>query len=154
MIPLLVNINTLTSISLAFVKLDQASMDILSGLNQLKEFRLWFCEGLDRCNFTSVTFELDTLHLVEESVTHSILQSLGNSIKRLGLDINKIDNLGVVIKYCPNLEEIILVYLSKEKENDKSVIKVVNKLEKPWKQEISLYKEIPTKTLICHWNTN
>src|SRR3954451_1940778 len=47
MISLLAHVDTLTSISLAFVKLDQTTMDILLNLNRLKELRLWFCEGLD-----------------------------------------------------------------------------------------------------------
>jgi hypothetical protein len=145
MISLLAHVDTLTSISLAFVKLDQTTMDILLNLNRLKELRLWFCEGLD--NLTVIhTLELDTLHLVELStkITHSILQPTGNSIKQLGLNINHIENLDVALQYCPNLEEIILVYLSDEKRNEK----VVNKLEKPWKQKLTLYKEISTKTLI------
>lgn len=157
MLSLLAHVDTLTSISLASVKLDQMTMDVLLNLNQLKELRLWFCEfceGLNNRTFNH-TLELDTLHLVETStkITHSILQPIGNSIKQLGLNIYHIENLDVAIKYCPNLEEIILVYQD-EKQDEKVATKIANKLGKPWKEELDLYKEISTKTLVYQMNTS
>ncbi|CAI2166777.1 11694_t:CDS:2 [Funneliformis geosporum] len=158
MMSLLVHIKTLTSISLAFLKLGQSSMDILLNLEQLKELRIWFCEGLN--HYTSIhRFELNTLHLVElassvktRQITHSILQSTGNSITQLGFNIQYIENLDISLTYCPNVEEIILFFLSNDKKSRKSDKKAANKMEKSWRERLSslTFKEISIRTLIVN----
>ncbi|CAG8525607.1 6970_t:CDS:1 [Funneliformis mosseae] len=158
MMSLLVHVNTLTSISLAFLNLEQKSMDILLNLKQLKELRIWFCEGLN--HYSSIhRFELNTLHLVELSssvktrrITQSILQSTGNSITQLGFNIQYIENLDITLTYCPNVEEIILFYLSNDKQNRKFTTKTTNRMVKSWRERLSslTFKEISIRTLIVN----
>lgn len=136
-------------------------MDILLSLSQLKKLKLYYCEGLDNYNFTHNS-NLDTLHLVDLSVDlnqikpiiQSILQSTGISIKQLGFNIEHIESLNISLNYCPNLDEIILYYLSNENQTNKLVNKIINRLEKSWKEELSLHsfnnKEIFMKTIIYH----
>ncbi|RIA99568.1 hypothetical protein C1645_869941 [Glomus cerebriforme] len=155
MMSLLTHINSLTSISLAFLQLDQTTLDILLNLNQLKELRLCFCSCENLDNYTFIhSFNLYTLHLVElkEQITLTILQSSGNSIKQLGLNIKHIEILEIALNYCPNLEEIILYYLSNENQNEKVVKRIIKSLEKSWREKLSLisFKEISTKPLIYY----
>lgn len=159
MMSLLTHDNTLTSITLAFIKLDQTSLDILLSLSQLKILKLCYCEGLDNYNLSNNNFNLNTLHLVElstdlEQIIHPILQSTGKSIKQLGFNIEYMESLDIVLNYCPNLDEIILYYLSNDNQNNKFVNKIINRLENSWKEELSLLpfhnKEISMKTLIYH----
>ncbi|GES99609.1 hypothetical protein GLOIN_2v1837165 [Rhizophagus clarus] len=161
MMSLLIHDNTLTSITLAFIKLNQTIMNILLSLSQLKKLKLCYCEGLNNYNFTH-NLNLDTLHLVDLStdlklfklIIQSILQSTGNSIKQLGFNIEHIESLNIALNYCPNLDEIILYYLSKKNQSNKLVNKIINRLEKSWKEELSLLpfynKEISLKTIIYH----
>lgn len=160
MMSLLTHVNTLTSITLAFIKLDQTTLDILLSLSQLKILKLCYCEGLDNYNYNlSNNFNLNTLHLVElstdlEQIIHPILQSTGKSIKQLGFNIEYIESLDIALNYCPNLDEIILYYLSHDNQNNKFVNKIINRLKNSWKEELSLLpfhnKEISMKTLIYH----
>jgi hypothetical protein len=160
---LLTHDNTLTSITLSFIKLDQITMDILLSFSQLKDLKLCYFEGLidynNNNNNNNNNFNLEILHLIDsyngsEKVIQSILKLKGNSIKQLGFNIENIENLETALNYCPNLNEIILYYLSNDNQNNKFVNKIINRLEKSWKEELSLLpfhnKEISMKTLIYH----
>ena len=87
-----------------------------------------------------------------EQITRSILKSTGSSIKKLGFNIQLIENLDIALAHCPMLEEITLFYLSNERQN-KAATKIVNRLEKSWKERLSSlpsYREISFETLVLN----